>query len=269
MSVGKDFEAHETVSELLRLTMHSGLRAKILLSLREGGKTPGDLREETGSRASSISPNLRDLEEHRLIKAKGSEYALTPLGKVVAAKLREYIHTLFIIDSHFDFWRMHDLSGIPPELLKEIGALHMSEIVRADQTDLYKAHENFIRILENADHVCGVSPIFFDDYPPVMVKLVEADTDVKLVITPNVLDKLQGEYEEEFEYCLSHEHCDIRLVDEALVALTVTDQYLSMGLFKPDGTYDLGVDLVSEDGEAVRWGQKLFKYYWDEAVPLK
>ena len=46
------------------------------------------------------------------------------------------------------------------------------------------------------------------------------------------------------------------------VGLTVTDTYLSLGLYNNDGvTYDTTTDLFSFDQMAVKWGERMFKYY--------
>ncbi len=53
------------------------------------------------------------------------------------------------------------------------------------------------------------------------------------------------------------------------VGLTVTDKYLSLGLFKK-GTnlYDSSSDLFSSDLHSVEWGETLFKYYKDRSTRL-
>lgn len=49
--------------------------------------------------------------------------------------------------------------------------------------------------------------------------------------------------------------------DDVKVAFTVTDTFLSLGLFKPDGIYDTTLDLINTEERAIRWGIELFEYY--------
>jgi predicted transcriptional regulator len=53
------------------------------------------------------------------------------------------------------------------------------------------------------------------------------------------------------------------------VGLTVTDKYLSLGLFKKDShTYDSSTDLFSSDLRAIEWGEDLFRYYKERSARL-
>jgi len=55
--------------------------------------------------------------------------------------------------------------------------------------------------------------------------------------------------------------------EELRVGITVTDKYLSVGLFKNDSNlYDSSTDLFSQVPEAIRWGEDLFRYYRDHSV---
>jgi predicted transcriptional regulator len=53
------------------------------------------------------------------------------------------------------------------------------------------------------------------------------------------------------------------------VGLTVTDKYLSLGLFKKDtNLYDSSTDLFSSNPRAVGWGENLFRYYKERSMRL-
>ncbi|HUT38733.1 MAG TPA: transcriptional regulator FilR1 domain-containing protein, partial [Methanoregula sp.] len=53
------------------------------------------------------------------------------------------------------------------------------------------------------------------------------------------------------------------------VGLTVTDKYLSLGLFKKDtDIYDSSSDIFSNEPRAVEWGENLFGYYKERSTKL-
>ncbi len=61
----------------------------------------------------------------------------------------------------------------------------------------------------------------------------------------------------------------LRVIEEDVgVAFTVTEAILSLGFFRPDGTYDYNTDLVSEDPAAIEWGNALFEYYWHRSADV-
>jgi predicted transcriptional regulator len=62
---------------------------------------------------------------------------------------------------------------------------------------------------------------------------------------------------------------NLRLTHEKMrTAFTVTDKFLSLGLYRTDGKYDFGTDLVSEGPAAIEWGNALFEYYWHRSVDV-
>ena len=58
------------------------------------------------------------------------------------------------------------------------------------------------------------------------------------------------------------------VIPEVKIAFTVTDKYLSLGLFLEQGDYDNSKDLISDDYDAVTWGNQLFKYHKNQAKPF-
>jgi len=56
--------------------------------------------------------------------------------------------------------------------------------------------------------------------------------------------------------------------DDLKVAFTVTDRFLSLGLYRLDGTYDAGNDLICIGKDAIAWGFDLFEYYKTCAVKI-
>ncbi|MDD1717179.1 MAG: DUF1724 domain-containing protein, partial [Methanoregulaceae archaeon] len=58
--------------------------------------------------------------------------------------------------------------------------------------------------------------------------------------------------------------------ENRMVGLTVTDKYISLGLFKTDGKlYDSSSDLFSGNAPAVKWGEDLFRYYRERSQLLE
>ncbi|HML05283.1 MAG TPA: transcriptional regulator FilR1 domain-containing protein, partial [Methanobacterium sp.] len=56
---------------------------------------------------------------------------------------------------------------------------------------------------------------------------------------------------------------------EVEIAFTVTDKFLSLGLYTDNGVYDASKDLISEDPRAILWGNKLFKYYREKSDKIE
>jgi predicted transcriptional regulator len=57
----------------------------------------------------------------------------------------------------------------------------------------------------------------------------------------------------------------IYLIDNLKIALTVTENLFSMGLFDLKGQYDYNMDLISQDPESLQWGEEVFQDYLKQA----
>lgn len=57
----------------------------------------------------------------------------------------------------------------------------------------------------------------------------------------------------------------IYLIDDLKIALTVTENLFSMGLFDLNGQYDYSTDLISLDPESIHWGEEVFHDYLKQA----
>jgi predicted transcriptional regulator len=57
----------------------------------------------------------------------------------------------------------------------------------------------------------------------------------------------------------------IYLIDDLKIALTVTENLFSMGLFDLNGQYDYSMDLISQDPESIHWGEEVFQDYLKRA----
>ncbi|WP_295621603.1 transcriptional regulator FilR1 domain-containing protein [uncultured Methanobrevibacter sp.] len=59
----------------------------------------------------------------------------------------------------------------------------------------------------------------------------------------------------------------LKYLDENIkIALAISNKFVSVGLFKTDGTYDQNRLLLSNKEKAIAWGLNLFKSYDDYGV---
>ena len=115
----------------------------------------------------------------------------------------------------------------------------------------------------------GVSPIFHSDYVGAFQRLLSEGATVELILTSGVLDRTLtlADTEQLIDY-IKRDKLRIFLTDELKIALTVTENSFSMGLFTKDGEYDYSRDLVSNSPKAIEWGEELFKHHLKDARRL-
>ena len=253
----------EIIQNTLRLATCSGLRRGILISLEGGKKSLSELRDALEVSSTTAIHALRELEKDKLVFQDGNrDYALTKIGEIIALKLCDFIDAIDVLKKHEDFWLTHDLSGIPEQLLEKIGWLRDSTITEAPATDIFKVYSNFVDMLKNAKEIRGVSSMFVPEYQFIFQELVLGKKiNVQLVVTKEVLEKMDQGVLKEIVSDKSSKFKLYLLKEESKVAFTITDRFLSFGLFNQNGIYDWNKDLISSDKKAIEWGKELFEWY--------
>ena len=254
----------------LRLAACSNLRSEIMASLKEGKKPLSELRDELEVSSTTAIHALRELEKGNLVFQDADRaYALTTIGEVVALKLVDFVNATEILKKHETFWLEHDLSDIPPSMLAKIGDLNNSILLTDTPTEIFKSHTTLTQVLEDANAVKGIYPIFNLEYLAIIEELVNRKRiDVELIVTNEVLSSIEGvvETEEAFKNILRAPNFTLfamNVDDDIKIALTLTDTVFYLGLFAGNGNglYDPNRALISEDKKALAWGRELHEYY--------
>ena len=256
--------------EIIRNTLHlaacSDLRRRILIALKTGKKPLRELRDPLGVSSTTAIHALRELEKDNLVfQAEDRGYALTKIGEVMVLKLVDIIDAIEVLKKHEDFWLEHDLSGIPLHLLDKIGALSNSSLLSNTTADIFKSHTTLLQILETANEVKGIYPVFHLDYLKIFEELVKRRRiDVELIVTNDVLENIFGlvETEEAFTSFLHEPNLSLFVMDEGIkLALTLTDSIFHLGFFVDKGVYDRNSALISDAEKALSWGRELYVHY--------
>lgn len=259
------YEILDEVQENLKFLASSGVRSKIMLSLKEGPKNLSELREGIVLRSSTILHGTNELEKRHMVYKKGDHYILSSTGKILTSKLIDMVKSVAVTKRFEKLWNGHQIEGIPEDLILEIGSLINSSLIESETTDITRTHSNFIEILSYSKKFSGVSPFFHPEFPNLLVALVSKGVETQLIVTKSIMNKLYelaAQDPETFTKISSQENFELWLIEEDVkFALTVNDKVISFGLVLDNGTYDYSMDLVSEDRDAILWGEKLFEYY--------
>ncbi len=252
--------------EILRLAICSDLRKNLLITLNEGGKSLGSLRDGLNISSTTALHALKDLEKKNLIfKDKDKNYALTNIGRITALKIMDFSNAAEVLNKHERFWLEHDLGGIPDHLLEKLGWLRESFVEKAPSTDIFKVYSTFIELLKNATEIRGASSIFVPVYNDLFKDIIlNKKIDTKLIVTADVLNKIDKEVLKEIYN--NNLRFELYLIKYNIKAgLMVTDSALSFGLFNYNDTYDWNNDLISFDKKAILWGYELFDFYCNKS----
>jgi predicted transcriptional regulator len=256
---------YDSIKDDLKFYGISGVRMKIILSLMDGPKKTRHLRELIGIQSSTILHGINELEKQKIVSRNVDNYYLSEIGQILALKLEDMIKTLVTIRNNQKLWLNHEIEGIPHDLLMRIGDLSNSNIIESNNTDIFRIHNMFIETIKQAEEIKGISPFFHPDFTEEFLNLMNKGVKVELIITDEILKELIKSFHKsslkDFIKLVSKGNLNLWILNEVKLALTVTDKHLSLGLYTKNGGYDPLIDLVSEDYDAIEWGNTLFKYY--------
>jgi predicted transcriptional regulator len=264
----KIYEKHQ---KLIHSIYSSRLKIQILLTLLHSTASLGRLREVTGSTSQALIPKIRSLERQGLIEAVNYEYHLTPLGGVVAMNVEGFVQLIGGIDQHHTFFTDHDLSDLPAAFLLRIGDLYNSEAKQDTSTDMFFVYSHYLEILKDAAYIHTLSSVASPSLARILIEKVVSGMPGELVVNEQVIELLTKEpYASNMQALSGYPNLTVWVTSEKLqLGLTVTDKYLSLGLFKKDtNLYDSSSDLFSSDPRAVEWGESLFRYYKERSTKL-
>ncbi|MCL2288599.1 MAG: DUF1724 domain-containing protein [Candidatus Bathyarchaeota archaeon] len=244
------------------------LKQNVMLSLLESEKKIADLEKETQTRSTTILHTLKELEEMELTTKNSGVYKLTSLGIIEAQICKGNHQTFNVLKKYKEFWLTHDISTIPPKLMRSLGDIENSVLIKPTDVDLHRVHENSIQLLRSAKTIWGISPIFHPDFALVCKEVLDHGGKVNLIVTSNVLEKIRETDNEMLGKCFSEGSLRVFLNDDIRVALTLTEDKLSLGLFSLSGKYDYDNDLICGGKVGYEWGKQLFNHILDKSVKI-
>jgi len=261
----------DEVEQILRLLSCSDLRNNLAQALRDGKKmTLSELSELVGASSPACVHALRELtKEYVTRQDEKRNYLLTNIGEIVTRKFAEANLAITALSQHREFWLDHNLNDIPEDSLDTIGCLADSTIVSSTATDLFSVFNSFLTLLENSKEIRSLSPIFIGDMTALFNRLVSKNIDIELIFTPVVLDAtLKTADRKDLAEALKKNLKIFRIEKQPNFAATVTDYFLFLGFFLPDGRFDWSQGLLSYSPSALEWGRELYAHCVEKTEPV-
>lgn len=253
----------------LKVFVRSAMQNKMMLCLLENDRDAEELENQMRVRSATIQRTLSEMGKEKLVVKTDLGYELTNIGRVQALILEKLVGTLNALDQHRDFWLNHYLLGIPPELQMKIGMLAQSEEITSDSSAPLRAHENFLVEMGRAREIRAVSPVIFPGDSETLAKATKKGTQVDLILTDEILEIVARDYTDLGKELLEQDNFRLYCTDAKVKeAFTVTDTILSLGLFRLNGNYDTGNDLICKGERARAWGLALFNHYLNISNPV-
>jgi len=268
------FDFYEEIKDDLKFYGISSVRMKIMMGLVDGPKKTRQLRELTGIQSSTILHGISELEKQKVVYRDRDIYYLSEIGQILAPKLIDLVKTVVALKKYEKLWLNHKIDDIPMDFLRNISSLSNSQLIEADNTDVFKTYGEFNDRLHQSKNIKGLSTIFHPDFTEIFLDILDKEVEVELILSDAVLKKTIRSFNPmnltDFLKFSSSGNLNLWVLKEEVeIAFTVTDKFLSLGLYKYNGVYDASKDLISEDPGASLWGNKLFDHYREKSDKIE
>jgi predicted transcriptional regulator len=253
---------------LLNIISASDKRRNLLILLNREPREWDEIRQILNVTSTGMLPQIKILEEEHLIARNGRKFFLTPMGKVMSTQMEPLVRTLEVLDKNRKFWREHDLSVLPHEILLTIGDLGDYDIVEVPDEDFFNVNP-FLENIAQAKTIKGIAHTVHPKYPRFFLTLAKNGVDSSLILTPGVYRVIKEKYRDLLEEWLECGNAHLYVPDnEIKFSFVVTDRNVSLSFFYNSGAFDSKRDVVSVDPSARRWGETIFSYYQKQSKKI-
>lgn len=255
---------------LMDIVTLSGIRKELLLYLDDGPRSLAEIRERFDITSPEVSPRIKELIEHHLIKFEAKKYHLTTVGKIVVKNFKPFMYTNDLFDKFFDYFCTHNLDVIPDHLLYRLYELHNSVYIEDEANDMSRTEKELMRLLENAQWILGATPVFKDSFPELFLTEAQKNKPVSIVVNKSIYNKLKKDYPYFIDNFPQYSNSNLYVSNNDIgIAYIVTNELLFFSSYYNNGKYDFQGNLVSNDITAIKWGRDLFEYYQSNAIKIK
>lgn len=255
---------------LLDVLFLSEKRKNLLMLLYEGPKNIEEIKSTLNVRSSPIMTQIKILMKHNLIIENNRLYKLSSIGEILVPKMKTILETFRVFDKSHEYWVNQEMTSIPPAFLDSIGCLGDYIEVTPDRNHVFEYPKEVVKHLSESQKVMISSSFFLPIFPSLCIELAARGTEISLVITEYVFDRLYNDYRKELEHFLNLRYTKLYVCNNnnmKIASSIATEKFMAISLFCNSGIY-YNHNLVSFDGSAKKWSRELFEHYKGLARPI-
>lgn len=247
----------------------SAHRVEVLRTLRSGPWTRPDLHDETGVSQPTLGRVLGSLEDRHWVERRGREYALTPLGEVLAAEFDDLLGTVETIQ------RLGGVIGLLPtdEMAFDVRRFASATITTPEPGDVLRHVRRAEEVLRDARDLRiladTIAPSSLEEGHDRVMDFPEGDLVFESIITGDAIDQTLAEPDLVglIRDLVASGRAPIYRYD-GTIPLTVVVADDTAVLF-PTDEQGLPAALIETDDEAVRaWVAEQIDRFRDRAIRL-
>jgi len=239
-------------------------RRKLLLFLKLGPKTWGEIKQAIGVSSQVMNPQIHILVDEGMVRFSGGRYELTQYGKAYLNILQPAIENISILEEHPDFWKMHYLPAIPDPLLVRISDIAGASLKVVDTERMFELRD--LHIFETARRIRGIAMVVHPAYVNYILTATKRDIPLEIIIGPKAYNCLQEHHPECIKEFFSLKKSALFVhTQDLFLSMALTEAAFVLQLAFSTGDPDPRRDLFCHSERALKWGNDLFDWYRDRS----
>lgn len=236
----------------------SSVRYQLLHEVANQPQKPGTLADRCSCSRPTVHRALTRLQTYKWVRAAEDGYELTPVGKRVLQQYDALCETLSTVMQYPEFFNHIGEWGLDIPLK----AIDASTVVTATPEKPHAPLTHFTtRLQEISSEQCYVmAPVISSEFAAAGQPLLDAGTDLELVLSEAVLAPSDTEYPTELMTALETDQITLYMSPEDfLFGLTLLDERVFVGTHDENGQFS--ACLESTDSTLYAWAMNLYAEY--------
>ena len=254
---------------LLDVLFMSEKRKNVLLLLKDGMKETKTLLHSLKTTRQALLPQIRILEESKLIEHRDDAYELTTVGKLIVEEMNPLVDTAEVLDADIAYWGERQLDFIPSALLCRLRELGSCNIIIPGMTELHEINKEFFEKSKTSKSVTKVTTFMYPNFPFIFSEWITIGLSISLIVSAELLEKIKRDNPEEFRSYLDSGKMKLFVYPGEIKFLSFgyNDYCAYLRLLRNTGEYDSKELLCCNPG-AVEWCRELCEYYKAKSTPV-
>lgn len=252
--------------ELIDLLFLSEKRKDLLLLLKDGEMSIDEIKNTLPFKPTALLPQLKKLKDEQLVIEEEKNYRLSEIGKIMVEKMEALLNILAVIEENEEFWQERNLNEVPPALLQRLDELNPYTLVEQNQNNIFDLPEEFMENLSKSKHILSILTFFHPRYPLSLLENEETDTEITLIVTESLFERIKKDFEEKLTSFLTQEKKKLFVCEDGIkiAFVTATERFMITGFFGKNNTFDQK-NILSFEPAALQWAEDLILYYKKQA----